>query len=315
MPAKTRTKLFLITLGVCICAVFAYAVYATSSRRIPAQQETDILEKLCVVQDEQISENSGIVLSELNEDTIWTHNDSGHAPKLFLISQTSGKTLATVQLAESKNIDWEDISRFQAADKNYIVVADVGDNLKRRETYQLLSFREPELSELDHDSPTVADFQIDNWTKIQFKYEDGSHNCEAVSVDFANRQVILLEKVYVEHRNVPGVYILDLPKTLGDEILTARRVAEVPMKNITAMGLSPDGKRIISRTYLQGFLFEREESQTWEQAFQDNAPQTLALPIQRQGEGVCFSADGRSILCSSEFTKSPIWKVQLEDIK
>ena len=285
------------------------------SRQVDELQEEDKLVRLCTVQSSEICENSGIILAKKNENAIWTHNDSGGEPVVYLFSHTTGNTIATATLEGAKNVDWEDIANFQEGDKNFLVAADIGDNLKVRENYQLMIFEEPTVDAPNHEQPEVQKFVIDEWTQINFKYADGPRNCEAISFDMANRQIIIFEKVYVEQDNVPGIYLLDLPEELNDDILTARRIAELPVKNITAMDISSDKRRIVARTYAEGLLFVRNEDQSWEEALKENKPEAFALPFQRQGEGVCFSQDETAVLCSSEFKRAPIWQVRIKDIE
>ena len=50
-------------------------------------------EKVCTVEDDEISEASGIALSRRQNDAIWLHNDSGDSARLFLVG-FDGKTRA-----------------------------------------------------------------------------------------------------------------------------------------------------------------------------------------------------------------------------
>lgn len=298
----------------CIAALLVLPiVFPWNSPESAQQQDEGKLVRLCTVQSSEICENSGIVLAKENEKAIWTHNDSGGEPVVYLFSYETGKTIATASLKGAKNIDWEDIASFKMKDKNYLVAADIGDNLKVRENYQLMVFEEPKLDSPNHEQPQVQNHVIDDWTQVNFQYADGPRNCEAISFDMENRQVIIFEKVYIEQNNVPGIYILDLPENLNDDILTARRIAELPIKNITAMDISSDNRRIVARTYVEGLLFVRQENQSWEEALKQNKPESFALPFQRQGEGVCFSHDETAVLCSSEFKRAPIWQVRIKD--
>ncbi|MEO0332433.1 MAG: hypothetical protein AAF223_12225, partial [Bacteroidota bacterium] len=56
-----------------------------------------------------ISEASGIVASRNNPGILWTHNDSGHEPKIYAID-TSGEIAGEWVIAGATNRDWEDIA-------------------------------------------------------------------------------------------------------------------------------------------------------------------------------------------------------------
>ena len=285
-----------------------------------AQENQKILSQLCVVQSRSISESSGVALSKVYENAIWTHNDSGNGPIVYLFSKTTGKTLAEFEVMGASNRDWEDISSVRHGEKNYLIVADTGDNLKRRRDYQLCIFTEPEIEIGDHAEPDVQIGAIETWKNLRFKYEDGkSHDCEAITANLADNQIILLEKVYSRDDRVPGVYVIQLPEEKTDDALLATRVADIKIKNITAMDMSPDGSQIVVRTYVDGFLFTKQDDQTWADVFSEtpppnrpqNPPLRLALPMQRQGEGVAFTADGAAIILSSEFRLAPLWQLEL----
>ncbi len=280
-----------------------------------AQENRNSLRQVCVVQSPRINENSGVAVSKIHQDAIWTHNDSGASPVVFLFSLQSGKTIAEVSLPNAFNRDWEDITTFEMSGTPYVLVADVGDNLSRRDAYQLCIFpeRQFELGQINHEEPTLREFEFEKWKDLQFHYEDGSHNCEAIAVDSEARQVILVEKVYPQVKQMPGVYVIDLPNEKTGEPLVAKRVGDFPVKNVTGMDLSEEAGKLVVRSYLQGFLFEKEEGQSWAEAMVNTQATPLALPMQRQGEGVCFSQDGSTILLSSEFKKAPLWSLEIED--
>ena len=95
--------------------------------------------------NEEIPESSGLSVASFVPNAIWTHNDSGRAAELFLLKH-EGDLLAKVELSQSSNKDWEAMSRFKLNGQSYLMVGDVGDNLKRRATSQLYVFKEPDLS-------------------------------------------------------------------------------------------------------------------------------------------------------------------------
>lgn len=293
----------------------ALVLAATSSISCRAQENQEYLSQVCVVQSPKINENSGVDTSQAYKNAIWTHNDSGNDPIVFLFSQTTGKTLAELTIVDCKNADWEDICSFQSGEQGYLLIADVGDNKKKRDWYQLCIFPEPELELSAHDSeePDIQRLQLRQWKDLRFKYEDGSHNCEAVVIDMAAKKILLLEKVLVSEDQVPGVYQIELPEEKTDDLLVAKRIADIPYKNITGMDLSADGTRIVVRTYVDGFLYSRTEGESWAEVFAANKPKTLALPLQRQGEGVCFSLDEKSVILSSEKKRAPLWRIKLKE--
>lgn len=274
-----------------------------------AVSESPPFEEVTVVHSKKIDENSGIDLSYKYPNTVWTHNDSGGTPYLYLVSLATGRTLATVHLKGSENRDWEDIVTFQKDGKSYVAVGDTGDNLRRRADYQICIIEEPDFDLEDEDSIELAVEQSD-WINLRYQYEDGAKNCESIAVDLENHQFVLVEKIYQNVKGIPGVYRLDIP-TQSVEDATARRIGDLKIKNTSAMDISDQGNTMLIRAYHAGFVYRRKVGETWEEVFKQPGPEPFIFPMQRQGEGVCFTPDGKSVLISSEKKRQPIYRVTL----
>ena len=87
--------------------------------------------KLGTINNDRINECSGIAISRTVKDALWLHNDSGDAPRLYLVG-LNGKTRSTAEIKGAKAIDWEDICSFSLDDSNWLLIADAGDNPKNR---------------------------------------------------------------------------------------------------------------------------------------------------------------------------------------
>ena len=257
----------------------------------------------------EIPESSGLARSKFVEDAVWTHNDSGNSNELFLL-KLDGRLLAKFELREAKNLDWEAMSRFDLDGKSYLIAGDVGDNSRNRKNYQLYVIQEPNLSTEVGDKPIVKSAAP---IKKVFTYEDGARNCEAIAVDELGKQIWLVEKVYYSSRQKtpPGIYVLPLSITQLDKPLVAKRIADFPPRNVTGMAFSPDGKYLIIRNYVNAHLYSRDDGMTWEDVVNKKKPQAVVLPLQRQGEAICFSSDSKSVIVTSELNRQMIWKVGL----
>ena len=109
--------------------------------------ETIVLPKI-------INETSGLEI--LNEVFI-THNDSGGEPSLYFFN-LNGEIINSIKLEEEPfweiyNNDWEDIT----ADKDYIFIADTGNNFGNRDNLNIIKVR-------------TSDFTVEG--KIDISYED-----------------------------------------------------------------------------------------------------------------------------------------------
>ena len=265
---------------------------------------TSKLKRTGVIQELDLRENSGIDFSIQYEDAIWMHNDSG-SPTLFLIG-TNGQTLAKCYVNRSKNRDWEDISTFAWKGKPYVAIADVGDNFKRRKSCQLYLIEEPKF---EINKEHAVTHTIRKHKKIDFKYEDGPRDCESVVFDAKTRSIWLVEKIFseVSKDKIPGVYQLRLNDDLTAESGIAKRVAEYSVRNATGADLH--GDTLVIRNYV--FAHKIQLDGDWEKAFKKKQFETVPLPIQRQGEAICFDPQGEAVFVTSEFTRQSLYRVEL----
>jgi len=141
---------------------------------------------------------------------------------------------------------------------------------------------------------------------------------DAITPD--GKSVWFIEKIYSnDTRGIqPGIYKLDLKaadfqrrKDKDPPFYSADRLADFPIRNVTGMAFSPDGRRLIVRNYLNAHVFTRPEGRTWAEVVASVKPTPVVMPIQSQGEAICFTRDSKSVLITSEFKRSTIWKVDL----
>lgn len=286
-----------------------------ASSPITSQEKTtepELLQSLGINSNRGLAESSGVSICSFVKNSIWTHNDSGHSSELFLL-RTDGKLLAKVKLNNARNVDWEAMSRFKIDNKSYLIVGDVGDNRARRKACQIYLIQEPDLAKqlaAKPDKPIETSVKA---TRIDFTYPDGARNCEAIAVDVLANQIWLIEKIYVNKRGStpPGIYVLPLRLQPVEKSLVAKRIGSFPPSNVTGMDFSPDGRRLIIRNYLNAHLYSRVD-ETWEAVIKKTIPNVVVLPIQRQGEAVCFTEDSQALILTSELNRQPIWQVNLK---
>ena len=100
------------------------------------------------IKNSEITEASGITISLENPDHLWTHNDSGHDPILYLINSKNASYAGKVLLKDLKRGDWEDIAigpSITGEEGNFLYVGDIGDNNSRRIIKKIYFFKEPNL--------------------------------------------------------------------------------------------------------------------------------------------------------------------------
>jgi len=250
--------------------------------------------QLATIENADILESSGLAASITTPHRFWTHNDSGDGPRLFAFDD-SGRDLGVVSLVGITAIDWEDMASFRRGDRGWLLVADVGDNARRRETCQLHLLPEPALNK-----PTATVHAT-----INFRYEHGPVDCEAVGVDGTSNTVLLASKSVLNCE----VFALPLPLTPSKQVVVAPSIAKISVPLATALDVSPDGTRAIVLTYADAYEFQRRDGESWADAFR-REPLVIKMPIRKQGESICYGADSRSLYLTSERQPTPLWIVE-----
>ncbi len=258
-----------------------------------------------------IVEASGLAISSANPSFMWLVNDSGGAPDIYL-THTDGTYRGKVTVKGTKNIDWEDLASFSLNGKNYLLVADTGDNSSRRDSCTLHILQEPAIPESGKNLDATL---LPAW-QIQFRYEDGPRDCEAVAVDAAAGKIILISKRTLP----PQIYELPLRPSKKHSIQTARKIGQmtvncpvfslIPFRNQpVGLDFTPDRSLAAVVTYYSIFLFPRQPTESWAVAF--SHPPTILPPHSLgQAESVAFSKDGNTLYTVAEGNESPIKRYQ-----
>ncbi len=256
------------------------------------QAQYEPARRLCELAEPTIHESSGLAVSRQHTGRFWTHNDSGDSARLFAFD-ARGRHLGAFHLVGVQADDWEDMGSFQAKGRGYLFVGDVGDNSLRRSSYQLHIFAEPEQPQgQNHVRQT-----------LNFVYEDGPHDCEALALDLALREFLLVEKRLAFRSNV---YRLPWSAAANSHRLVARRIASIPVPLVTSMDISPDGLRAVVATYGAAYEFGRGPQENWQTALKRRG-RLLELPARAQGETICYGEDGVSLYLTSEKRPCPLF--------
>ena len=265
--------------------------------------------QVCIVQDPLITEASGIAASRTMKNAVWMHNDSGDKPRIFLVD-LDGTTRAIVNVNNVTATDWEDMCSFELDGDSWLLIGDIGDNGRVRGAKsphcQLLLLKEPRPAGIDH-SKNVMETTVEVVRTISFELPEGPENCESLTVDSASRTIFLVTKTDPLHS---ALYSLPLTLTRGKEHLKAEKQASLAVPYATAMDISPDGRHLVVIDMFSGAMITRADpqSESWADACR-NPVAVLILPKRKQGETVCFTADGKSLLMNSEGVSQPLWQM------
>lgn len=252
-----------------------------------------------------LTEASGLAVSRRHPDLLWTHNDSGHEAELYAFD-ASGRLRGRVRV-EAALEDWEDVASFDWHGAPALAIADTGDNLAWRRQARVLLIEEP-----DPGARSIRPKKV-----LQFTYADGPRDVEALAVDAAAGQVLLLEKRLPPAR----LYALDLD---GPERQVARVVGELPAAppaaeppaltlaaryfrdTVTSMALDPVRRELALLTPRRVLRFRAGRQQSWAEALR--AAPAAVLPLPRDGrlyEALAVDGEGR-LWATSEGADPPL---------
>jgi hypothetical protein len=225
------------------------------------------------------TELSGLVLSRSQRGVLWTHNDSGDAPRLLAIG-LDGRLLADVALSGAQAFDWEDI----AAGPRALYVGDIGDNVPQRDAIVVYRVPEPRVDA----GPTTAPA-----TRIELRYPDGRRDAEALLRDPVTGALVVISK---RATGRAGIYVADRP-TAGTATTMRRRgsVSLAAGEEVTAGDVSADGRTIVLRTYTTAYVWMRRSGERVAEALRRKpCAAGAALLREGQGEAVAVAADGQA---------------------
>ncbi|MEV8558081.1 WD40 repeat domain-containing protein [Streptomyces sp. NPDC051917] len=232
--------------------------------------------------DPRVSESSGLAASRLHPGIYWTHNDSGDGPHIYAVDSRTGKTVARITL---RGIGApRDVEAISIGPHNEIYLGDIGDNLGGTWPYVWI-YRLPEPKELKDQTVTATQYVV--------KYANGPRDAESLIVHPKTGRVYIIDK------KEDGGHLYEGPATLsasGANIF--KPVATVDLW-ATDAAFSPDGRQLAVRGYFGGIYYDWNGGRIKREG-------RLDVPLQGQGEGVSYSADGTKLLYSSEGAGSEV---------
>ena len=222
----------------------------------PAADEPEVLHRQrpesrwVDIREPALRESSGLGYSGREPNRFWSHNDSGGLAHLFAFGP-AGQPTGFCNLVGAPSRDWEDMACFRQNGIPRILVADCGDNQRRRSSIQLYLFDEP-----DPDQRS----DIRKYKTIQLTFPDGPHDCEAIAVDVAREKIILIAKTAFP---LAGIYSIELPVSTNDSVqsiqspteVTATRIGTLAVPMVSAMDLHEASGDIWVVNYFQAFRF------------------------------------------------------------
>lgn len=190
-----------------------------------------------------LRESSGIIPVE-EEDAYYIHNDSGGDNKLFKINR-EGELLDEVEIANSSNIDWEDIAQ---DDKGNIYIGDFGNNANKRNDLRIYKV-DKNFQKTDTISFSYADQQ-------EFPPPKKERNFDSEGFFWLDGELNIISKNW--GKKCVKRYVV--PDKKGNYELEP--VEEFYLNGmITGADLSPDGSKMVLLSYGKLYLFDIKSNQ------------------------------------------------------
>ena len=256
----------------------------------------------------QLDEISGIAASGINKDIYYIHNDSGDTSRFFAI-EPSGKLIATIYFKGDTSLpqgvrDCEDIAvgPGPVKGKSYVYDGDIGDNDAVRDYITVYRIEEKKSWVADTvqnaNAPAVP---------IHFRYPDGPKDAETLMVDPIEKLFYIISK----RKDTVGVYTAPLMYKPNDTITLTKRCKLFfpgikPFKWITAGDISKDGQQILVKDYVKVYYWQRKNNEPVWQTLQ-RQPLLLPYKMEKQGEAIGFTPDGKGYYTTSEGVYAPIY--------
>ncbi len=227
-----------------------------------------------VVTDPRITESSGLAVSPTDRGLLYTINDSGNDPVVYVVERDGGEVVGTTELTglDPETLDPEAL----AVSGRQLWVADTGDNLNERSDAALYALPVP--------GPGAATVTP---TRYPLDYATGRPNVEALLVDPVSGSAWLVTK------GLFGGQVLRLPSPLTP----GGPVVPEPVPGVRVPGLVTDATALprggvaVVRTYGQGRVYRLPD---WDLVG------VFPMPRQEQGETLTALPDDRTLLAGSE---------------
>ncbi len=168
-----------------------------------------------------VPEASGLTYSRRFPGEVFWLNDSGNKAELIL-SSADGSGWRKIAIEGVRLRDSEALTGTECADgEACLIVGDVGDNNRKRETGHLIVIREAD----------IQNGKVKPLHAVKFKYPDGAQDVEAMAA-LPNGDLLLMAKRFTLMGSLPAeVYSLNKAdwQTPGDVPVTAKKLGELPI--------------------------------------------------------------------------------------
>ena len=148
-----------------------------------------------------INESSGVIHLD---NGLWTHNDSGNSPHLYLIDTVDFTVVRSVYIKNNGNVDWEAITH----NENHVFIGDFGNNNGDRTDLRVLKLNRSLLMDNTVDTVEADVINFDYPDQVSFM-ASSEHNfdCEAFLYRYDSLHLFTKHRgnTYTKHYTLPAL--------------------------------------------------------------------------------------------------------------
>lgn len=259
----------------------------------------------------ELPENSAAAMSRTQPGVLFTINDSGNEPVLYAID-TTGALRGAWRVDGARNVDWEAASIGPCATAEApecVYVGDTGDNDAARSTVTIYRVAEPQAQ--PRRTATTVDAE-----RLDFKYPDGPHDVEAMYIAPNGDTFLITKRPSADaagHLRPALMFRLAASAWHSGTRITAERVdsleivpGSAPLRVVTDAALSPNGRHLAVRTYMQVYVFATDSATgRVDHRVAPSVCNVVSLG-EAQGEGITWVDDVGRFALTSEGRDSPL---------
>ncbi|MEU4775124.1 hypothetical protein, partial [Micromonospora sp. NPDC023644] len=249
--------------------------------------------KRCTVTDERLRELSGLVATRSGYIVINDGTEVESRKRVFFLDAKCEMTKEPVGYSGQGPFDTEDLAL--SPDGKTLWIADIGDNSKRRERVALWSMpvsgsKRPALHRLSYPEGKRHD------AEALLIGDDG--NPLIITKVMSGKAQIFTPAEKMKSGDSPAVPMKKVGEISLPETDTDNRLGAPGRMAITGAARSPDGSRVVVRTYADAFEYDVTEGNVVA-ALTGGTPRVTAL-ADPFGEAISYSPDGKTFLTVSD---------------
>jgi hypothetical protein len=261
------------------------------------------------LEDQSLSESSGVAASRLTPGVFWTHNDTRGGPVVHAFDR-QGKSRGAWRVTGAALVDWEDIAVGPGpGGRPYIYIGDTGDNDNSRASVTVYRFPEPAAG----DAAAGGDQrETEPAESVTLKFPDGPgiRDAETLMVHPRTGDIYIVNKTNMEDS---AVYKLAAPREFSGAH-TLERVGTISRRGMlgkwfTGGDISPDGRRVALCDNEAGYELELPAANANFDAVWSQPLAPVPLGERKQGEGIAYAPDGSALYATSERLPTPLIEV------